>query len=230
MPGVKTQRSATKGNFAMEIGDRRRVSMGAASLLAVSLVSMGAQPAVALPDEEPMVQSESVPLTITGWDAGVAQQNGYEARSDSEGNEFIVPMSNAPGDFTGATAFPQGVSSDGVEAATDDVVQPFGTVTGNCGTSSIFINWSGLDYWTGYTLNLGLGGAFSHVWRVSISMNSGSRVANLDGLATFSSLSWVSGDKSIGLPGQDIFVWVSSGKATTTLGFECISLGPSDRL
>ena len=64
-----------------------------------------------------------VGMTVTGFDATVAAQNGYEIRTDSAGRQYSAPQGSstlapAPGDLS---------------------VAPYNVVTGNCGSSYVYL-------------------------------------------------------------------------------------------
>lgn len=66
------------------------------------------------------------PMTIVGYDAEVAQAHGYRIETDANGVQYSVPVT------------PEAIAEQARdEAAAGSTVQPFGTVNGNCGSSSL---------------------------------------------------------------------------------------------
>ena len=194
----------------------------AAFCLAVSLALVPACAASAN-DQPPAPETLTLPMSFSGFNADVAAENGYELRSNELGEQFVVPISNATGDFSGSTPLPAPVDENG-----NVVVNPHarGGITLNCGSSSIFFE-GGVS--GGPTPPPTLpGGTFDHIWRVTAVSAEGSREYNLDGLAPFGGAGWVSGEKAFDQPGTPTYIKVTMGIAFGRLGLACVSGGPDD--
>ncbi len=181
---------------------------------------------VANADEPTAPTTVTVGMNFSSFDAGVAASHGFGLRLSPDGTQYVVPLANQFGDWSGAVALPAPVDNSGniiaPEVGTNNVV------AGNCGSSSIFFEGGfGTAYSTSYSYSLA-GGTFSHVWRVTAVSDQGSKEYNLDGFAPYGGLGWVSGEKTFSQPGTPEFISVSHGVATGTLGFTCTSGGPVD--
>jgi hypothetical protein len=183
--------------------------------------ALGASASEAPAEPETLTQQ----LGFSGFNSEIAAENGYEMRTNTTGEQLVVPLTNAPGDFTNGTPMPAPVDDEG-----DVVVDPNarGVAPNDCGDAAIFFEGNfGNEYSTSYTFTLA-GGAYEHTWRVAAFGATGAQSYNLDGLAPFGGVGWVSGLKDFGALGTANQVGVSQGIVYGVLGFTCVALGPVD--
>jgi len=194
----------------------RILKIAIAGTAIAGLAAFGAAPANA----ELEITSSVSQMNILGFDAEVAAANGYELRVNEDGDSVSVPMSNAEGDFEGATGV---VIEEGASTAR-------GVVGGPCGTSWVYFQAGNTQFRTGYQINSNLGQAGSHVWNVTVSTiaGMGGQVGAypMTGVAPLFSPSW-QGIRTIKEQYTSKGSAVAGGTAITTTGIICGSNGPT---
>jgi hypothetical protein len=156
-------------------------------------------------------------LNFLGFDPETAAENGYDIRTDSEGVQYSIPESTPEGSMDGAVYGP---------GQRDDVVQPYDTVGGNCGTATL--TGAGNSFFTAYNItDPWVGGPVKHTWRVAVSSDGGYQVFNLDGYANPFWTAW-STSRTIPFSGPRYVGWVSTGTVRTVTGVVCGAFNPSD--
>ncbi|MGA1838835.1 hypothetical protein VD659_18100 [Herbiconiux sp. 11R-BC] len=196
----------------------RKLSLSTATLGAVLLAVSVAIPAQAAdPMPAPTSTVVEAHMSVIGFDAEVAAAHGYELRTADSGEQFSVPVANAPGDFS--NSFGDGRPSDaaGLEVA------------GDCGTSWIYFQLGNTQFRTGYSIRSDRGQAFSHIWSATIATggrSGGIGSYPLSGAAPANSAVWQA-VRRIVEPYTSIGSAVAGGTAVTTAGWICGSGNPT---
>lgn len=130
------------------------ISGAAALTLAIALAPQAAL-ADAPEDEAPTTINESMPMSIAGYDAAIAEANGFEIVTDESGVTRSVPVTDK------AKALVSDAAEDAPEFTT------FDTVVGDCGQA--WLNGSKgandrVSFTTGYSVRLPVQ---LHQWRVT---------------------------------------------------------------
>lgn len=193
--------------------------MGSASIILI--LGFGGSPALANTEShDSEVVTIKVPMTYGPFDREAAAANGYDIRTDDRGVDYSIPATTPLGDLTGAKYIPGQEPS-----ASTGGVTTFGTVAGDCGTST-FTGY-GSNFQTAWAItDLWVGPSYYHEWRVAVSSSLGYQTWNLDGLS--SGYAWAT-SRSIPFSGYPYYGYVSHGKVSTSLGFACYSYNPADR-
>lgn len=144
----------------------RLVATGAVALATSALVFAGAVPANA-----ETTTTLTVPMSSTGFDKNVATANGFEIRTNADGQEYSAPVSPAA-----VLAVERAAKSTG------STIQ--NTVNGNCGTSTLLMSRVGgttsVRIGTSYRVKLP---SASHKWSVNVINKLGVSSVNFDGVA-----------------------------------------------
>lgn len=145
--------------------------------------------------------------------------------------QYITSIDTPAGDLSDASYLPRAVDANGdlvreVNPSTKQgAVSPQGTVSGDCGSSSIFFE-SRDQYQTSYSFNRP-GGTFEHTWIVTGKSDRSTKDYNLSGLAPFGGVGWISGLKNFNQTGYVHFIKVTTGVAYGLRGHVCFSGNPS---
>jgi hypothetical protein len=207
----------------------RKVSKYAAqvSCLLLAMAFTTVSPAVAAnvaPSEELLmsdasVSTETAPMFIAGYNEEVANANGFEIVIDEDGNTHSIPVTDEAKKL--AAEF---------EQVPDPGFSTFGTVLGDCGTSSLFVSKSGstkVYVTTSYSV---YAPTWEHHWYVDGAAASGGFTINFSGGNYASSNKWnawrdVSVNNNV-----SAFAQVRAGSfAQLITGAICYSGAPSDR-
>lgn len=169
----------------------------------------------------------TVPLSITGFDASIAASNGYELRLNDAGQHVVVKAGEATS--TG-TVVPEAVLNGTAKLSplAAGAVSPMGTVTGNCGSSSVFLtNPSILKYHvdTGFYV---VTPAISYSWAVQVTGPGYLKNHTWGGGLLFRSTWTGTADANISQNQAGAFYAYASGSATLANGIICQSLHPTD--
>jgi hypothetical protein len=136
-------------------------------------------------------------------------------RVTDTGEQFSVPVTNAPGDYS--KSYSDGRSS-GVASL---------EANGDRGTSWIYFQLGNKQFRTGYRIKPDRGQAFSHLWSATISTGrtGGTGSYNLSGAAPANSATWQA-IRRIAEPYTSIGSAMAGGTAVTTAGWICSSGNP----
>lgn len=158
----------------------------------------------------------TVPMTFVGFDRAVARSNGYEIRTGADGLEYAVRRGAAPD----APPLATGLSAVG-EAVT------LGTVFGNCGSSSVFIDPTTRGRYrvdTAWSVNIR---AVWYNWRVDVTGPAPANGVHTWGGPLLGRSSWT-GSARGAVNRSGTYRAVASGSATDAFGRTCTSGRPTD--
>jgi hypothetical protein len=184
-----------------------RWAAGLAGVIAVIVLApTGVASATSVVDARPVGQVVERPMTVVGFHHPTAEANGYEIRTRPDGREYSVKK----------TAGPQ---------HTD--VTPFNEVTGNCGSSWLYIygHKGEADVQTGFRVRLPI---TAYVWTVSVRNTRGE--SDFDWAGGIQGKNLWQGRKLVDdLPrGDTVALVIQPSTAVLTDGAVCISDGPWD--
>lgn len=186
----------------------------AIALLASSAVVVGGVSTPASAVDEPSSRVES--LSVSGYDAQVAQDHGFKIVTDSAGVEHSVPVTASAKQI--ASQYPAPGSSG---ATTNN------TKRGSCGTSSLFISRysQGVRINTAYSV---YAPSFKHTWNVDGSTSTvGAWSENFSGLNA--STTWTAThDHKVGGASSALAAVRYGSTATLIDGTICATYGPTD--
>lgn len=190
---------------------RRLTTRLATAAFTIAIALFAGVPAhAALTDDGTVLETQTVPMVLIGFDEEVANANGYHLVDLADGSTVSVPNSQ--------------LSSEVGSLA----VTPLNTVGGNCGSSTLYMFDSGggkAAVGTSFTVKRP---AVSYQWSVTIAGSPGTYVKNFGGLLKnrtnwTSSFTWT-------VPASSYYhAAVSTGSyAILNNGGVCYSGGPTD--
>ncbi|MCB1280476.1 MAG: hypothetical protein KDB18_03030 [Salinibacterium sp.] len=207
--------SATGIGAARRSGRRILSAIVGLAALALGIFAFGPSPSQAA---TPLTTKAT--LIVTGFDASVAEANGYRVVTSSDGTATVVPSTNKPNDLSNGVPIPAGLT----RAKSGGSVQPNNTGYGECGTSWLYFT-SSTQYRTGFSINGSYGNAVWRTWQVSKTSTAGSAGDGFNSIMNASS--WQE-YRAFGLGGTNRRAQVSDGWVLTAFGFTCSTIKPWD--
>lgn len=189
---------------------RKSVAVALSTALAVTVSLAGAGSAHASTEDREASETITSPMTIAGYDADVAKANGYKIVTLPDGTQESVPVTAA------------------AKKAEQDIITPFTTVPGDCGTSSVVIlddGNAGAAVSTGFHL---VRGAISYGWTVNVTGPGGGYTKNFGGVLA-NTPRWTGSFRwSVPVRGTYIAAVTKASWALLNNGTVCTSGGPID--
>lgn len=192
-----------------------RLAAPLALLLVLAVTLMGS------PAQADTTETTTTDLTIVDFDPSVATANGYETRVISAGQTVTVKI----GQPTSTGMVPPAAA---LGSAAGRVITPYGTVSGRCGTSSVFLsNSSSLKYRvdTGWYV---VSPAISYSWSVAVTAPKYSKTHTWGGGLLLRQTWAGSATATISTSQRGDFYAYTSGTVVLANGAKCSSAHPTD--
>lgn len=190
----------------------RIIAGGAAIAVALGLAIGAPASAEDLPG---VSRTETAPMYVTGYDEATAAAHGFRIEVDSDGTPRSIPVTAE------ARAIMDAAKISG------STMEPFNTVPGNCGTSSLFISKNGstkINVMTAYSVYIA---SVQHTWNVDGYVTSGTWSEPFSGL-NFST-TWAATHVVSVRDNYEGYGKVRAGSSALLInGFVCTSNQPTD--